>query len=154
MAYRAPSEDALRRGRPRFSVTADQLIYLRSIHFTWTDIASLLGVSRMTIFWRWKEYGLLDDPTETVDDSQLRILLSDLRRSSPQLGETMVMGHLRSLGYNIPRARVRSAIRETDPINTALRWQGAVTSRQPYSVPGPNSPWQCFALKTNFYEYV
>ena len=95
----------------------------------------------MTIFRRQQEYGLLDDPTETVDDSQLKILLSDLRRSSPQLGETMVMVHLRSLGYNIPRARVRSAIRATDPINTALRWQGAVTSRRPYSVPGPNSLW-------------
>ena len=80
---------------------------------------------------------ILNDPTETIDDSQLRMLLSHLRRSSPQLGETMMMGHLRSLGYNVPRARVRSAIRATDPINTVLRWQGTVTSRRPYSVPGP-----------------
>ena len=122
-------------------MTSEQLIYLRSFHFTWTDIASLLGVSRMTIFRRRQENGLLNDPTETIDDSQLRMLLSHLRRSSPQLGETMVMGHLRSLGYKVPRARVRSAIRATDPINTAIRWQGTVTSRRPYSVPGPNSLW-------------
>ena len=122
-------------------MTSEQLIYLRSFHFTWTDIASLLGVSRMTIFRRRQENGLLNDPTETIDDSQLRMLLSHLRRSSPQLGETMMMGHLRSLGYNVPRARVCSAIRATDPINTALQWQGSITSRWPYSVPGPNSLW-------------
>ena len=28
-----------------------------------------------------------------------------------------------------------------DPINTALRWQGTVTARRSYLVPGPNSLW-------------
>ena len=95
----------------------------------------------MTIFRRRQEFQILDDATNIIDDVQLRLLLSDLRKSSPHLGEVMVMGHLRSLGYNVPRARVSSAIRATDPINTALQWQGTVTSRRPYSVPGPNSLW-------------
>ena len=58
--------------RPRFTVIALLMI---------TDIASLLRVSRMTIFRRWQEYGLHNDPTLTLDDDQLRVLLSDLRRS-------------------------------------------------------------------------
>ena len=141
VSYSAPAEHVSRRGRPRFTIAREQLLYLRSLCFTWTDIALLLDVSRMTIFRRRQEFGMLDDATNVINDTQLRLLLSDLRKSSPHLGEVMVMGHLRSLGYNVPRARVRNAIRATDPINTALRWQGTVTSRRPYSVPGPNSLW-------------
>ena len=141
VSYSAPAEHLSRRGRLRFTITQEQLLYLRALCFTWTDIALILGVSRMTIFRRRQEFGILDDATNIIDDTQLRLLLSDLRKSSPHLGEVMVMGHLRSLGYNVPRARVRNAIRATDPINTALRWQGSITSRRPYSVPGPNSLW-------------
>ena len=38
------------------------------------------------------------------------------------------------------RARLREAIRATDPIYMALRWREMVT-RCPYSVPSPNSLW-------------
>ena len=51
------------------------------------------------------------------------------------------MGHVWSLGYRVSRARLRAAIHDTDPIQTALHWQGGITTRRPYSVPGPNSLW-------------
>ena len=38
------------RGRPRFNISKDQLEYLSSLAFSWTEIASLLGVSRMSIY--------------------------------------------------------------------------------------------------------
>ena len=38
------------RGRPRFEVSLEQLQYLKSLFFTWSEIAALLGVSRMTIY--------------------------------------------------------------------------------------------------------
>ncbi len=37
-------------GRPCFRIEKEQLEYLSSLHFSWTEIASLLGVSRMTIY--------------------------------------------------------------------------------------------------------
>ena len=37
-------------GRPRFEISKEQLQYLSSLGFSWTEIASLLGVSRMTIY--------------------------------------------------------------------------------------------------------
>ena len=48
--YQAPtaSENATL-GRPRFEITRAQLDYLRSLSFSWTEIAHLLGVSRMTL---------------------------------------------------------------------------------------------------------
>ena len=38
------------RGRPRFDVSRSQLEYLASLSFKWTEIACILGVSRMTLY--------------------------------------------------------------------------------------------------------
>ena len=38
------------RGRPKFQIEKEQLVYLSTLHFSWIEIASLLGVSRMTIY--------------------------------------------------------------------------------------------------------
>ena len=38
------------RGRPRFEVCKSQIEYLESLSFKWTEIASILGISRMTLY--------------------------------------------------------------------------------------------------------
>ena len=137
-AYCAPVIGNSGRGRPSFEVSCDQIEYLRSLSFSWTDIASLLGISRMTLYRRRRVFGLTNVGT-TLDDDSLKRLLTELRRDHPDIGEKMVIGRLRSLGYRVSRDRVSVGIRQTDPINTALRWQGVKTSRRRYCVPGPNS---------------
>ena len=37
-------------GRPRFQISRDQLLYLISLSFKWTEVSALLGVSRMTVY--------------------------------------------------------------------------------------------------------
>ena len=128
------------RGRPRFEINRDQLVYPQSLSFSWSEIASLLNVSRMTIYRRRRDYGLLDERSQSMSDDELRRFIQELRTQLPDVGETLVIGRLRSLGYHIARERVRQCIRSTDPLNAALRWHG-VTLRRPYSVPGPNSLW-------------
>ena len=59
----------------------------------------------------------------------------------PEMGESIVWGRLRSMGYIVTRQRVRRAIRSTDPMSVALRWRGGLVYRRTYSVPGPNSLW-------------
>ena len=50
-AYQVPVQRRERgRGRPRFHVTKEQLEYLVSLSFTYSEIASLIGVSRATIY--------------------------------------------------------------------------------------------------------
>ena len=39
-----------RPGRPCFEISKEQLEYLTSLSFKWTEVAALLGVSRMTIY--------------------------------------------------------------------------------------------------------
>ena len=129
-------------GRPKFQISQNQLEYLASLSFTWSEVARILGVSRMTIYRRRVEFGMMDNETgRSLTDQELRSYIITLRRDLPQVGESMVFGRIRSEGYTVPRQQIRHAIRDTDPLNTALRWRGDEAYRRPYSVPGPNALW-------------
>ena len=141
-AYHVPvvASEGRGRGRPRFDIGRDQLEYLSSLNFTWTAIASMLGVSRMTIHRRHREFNMLE-MGEAISDANLLHLLREMRATFPEMGEVMVLGRLRARGYRVSRDRVRRGIRETDPLNTALRGLTGRTARRPYLVPGLNSLW-------------
>ncbi len=140
--YGASAQCGRGMGRPRFDITMEQLEYLQSLNFTWTKIAALLGVSQMTVYHQRMEYGLLDESARAVE---LARIVQDLRIELRDIGESLVAGRLRSMGYRVARHRIRDTVRRSDPLNAALRWRGVVTCR-PYSVPGPNSLWQFIAV--------
>ena len=48
------------RGRPRIIISLEQLRYLRSLNFSWTQISDLLGVSRMTLYRKRRDFGMDD----------------------------------------------------------------------------------------------
>ena len=96
----------------------------------------MLGVSRMTIYRRRREFLEMG---EAISDANLLHLLREMRATFPEMGGVMVLGRLRVRGYRVSRDRVRRGIRETDPLNTALWGLTGRTTRRPYSVPGPNS---------------
>lgn len=138
-------------GRPRFEITRDQIQYLCSMSFSWIQISRLLGVSYSTLYRRRIEYGIPNTSGIAISDHDLHECLYQMRRDYPALGQTMVWGRLWSMGYAVTRARVREAIRATDPIYTALRWK-KMTTRRPYSVPSPNSLWHLG--NCTMYSYV
>ena len=138
-SYSAPLIHSSQPGRPRMLITPEQLCYLRSLSFSWVQISQILGVSYMTIYRRRNEFGITEmDRERQISDDELQNIL---QQEFPAMGQTMVWGHLRSMGYRITRERVRNAMRQNDPIHNALRWQGDLVQRRPYSVPGPNSLW-------------
>ena len=49
-SYQAPVAHTGRRGRPKFDIDKEQIEYLLSLSFNWSEIAALLGVSRMTLY--------------------------------------------------------------------------------------------------------
>ena len=49
-AYRVARNHTQRQGRPRFAVSREQVEYLWSLSFSWKEIATLLGVSRATLY--------------------------------------------------------------------------------------------------------
>ena len=136
-------------GRPRFNVTQHQLQYLRSMSFSWVQISQMLSVSLMTLYRRRQEFGMVGQPNRTITDSELCSIILGFQSDMPSLGQTMVWGRLRSMGFCVTRERVRNALRALDPIETALRWRGEVVHRQPYCVPGPNSLWHLGLLLLN-----
>lgn len=75
------------RGRPRFSISRE---YLASLSFSWTETASNLGVSRVTVYCRRCEYYIVDTGSDLV--SRLR----KMRLEFPKMGQSMVLGRLRS----------------------------------------------------------
>lgn len=138
--YPLPVHHTSHRGRPRLNITQDQLEYLRSLSFLWSDISRMLGVSRMTIYRRRIQYNMILEPSRLVSDGELMEVVCQVRQELPDLGQSMLAGRLRGMGLHVTRDRIREAVRRSDPLNTALRWH-SVTIRRPYSVPGPNSLW-------------
>ena len=134
-AYSVAASVSRGRGQPRFEINRDQLKYLSSLNFTWTEISSMLGVSRMTVYRRHQEFGLLD-VGERISNGDPRSLLLEMRTDQPDMGEVLVWGRIRAMGFT-----VQHGIRETDPLNVALRGLLGSSARRPYSVPGPNSLW-------------
>lgn len=110
-SYSAPHA---RVGRPRFNITREQLEYLASMSFSWSQIAGMLGVSRNTIYRRHLEYQL-DYARENMTDEELLSVLLHLRQESPASGEVMVWGTLRAMGFIVKRRRLQQAIREIAP---------------------------------------
>ena len=72
---------------------------------------------------------MLSDPSGFVTNTELEARVRTLRSEFPEMGETMTWGYLRSAGLHVSRERVRTALRLSDPLNSALRWQGTLTRR-------------------------
>ena len=122
----------LRLGRPRFEISEDVLLELRSCGFTWKQVADMLLVSRWTIRRRVVEYGL----HEQIDFYVKQFI----EEHGNLVGCSMVQGFLKSPGFRLQRRRVRASISRVDPHNSRIRW-AIVVSRRAYSVQGPNSLW-------------
>lgn len=138
------------RGRPKIHLDEDQLLYLQDLQFKWNDIAKMFGISRMTLYRRRKELGLLDTHPRysSVSDNQLRTYVEEIKSDMPDSGERMINGVLRLNGVVVQRERLRKVIRDVDPINTTLRWNARIV-RRPYAVPGPNYLWHIGMYETD-----
>ena len=119
--YSVAVEHTQQKGRPRFSITREQLEYLHSLSFTWDTIASMLGVSRMTIYRRRQEYGLLNEPMQHLNDNELHTVVENLLVHLPYSGESILMGALRGMGYEVTRQRLRHTLHHVDVLASALR---------------------------------
>jgi len=137
-----PEKEFGKKGRPKFVISQEVLLFFRDLGFKWKEISSMLGVSRWTVSRRVEELGLKDvTGYSNISDDELERIIRDVKTNHGCfVGRSMILGHLRSLGLKIQERRVADMLRIIDPENSHLRWSTLVHRRK-YSVPGPNSLW-------------
>lgn len=127
--------------RPKYIISRHQIVYLRELHFPWTKIASVLGVSTKTLLRRRHELGMIDEPNwSTISDEDLRGIVREVQGITPGIGQARMQGALRARDLHVQRRRVRECLRELDPVGTVLRWR-QVIQRRTYNVKSANSLW-------------
>lgn len=127
-------------GRPRYEIDEDQVTFLRSKHFSWSKIAKMLGISDRTLRRKRKEFNTRQENFTRISEEELCEVVQSVRNLTPNIGQSRMLGALRSRGLHIQRWKVRQCLRKLDPIGTALRGHVAVYRRR-YSVPYPNYLW-------------
>ncbi len=87
------SIDLGRRGRPKFLLPFSTLTFLRELHFSWSKIASILGISRRTLFSIRQELGFeAIDPAacSLISDVALKQCIEDIKLTMPESGIRMI----------------------------------------------------------------
>ena len=132
-----------RRGRPKYIVKEEQLVFLRELRFTWSTIALMFGVSRRTMYNIRCNLGLVSTEFtgfSDIPDDHLKAIILDIQLGMPEIGQSMLRGILSSRGIVVSTVRIRECLAEVDPINSSLRWASPI-KRRVYSVPYPNALW-------------
>ena len=121
-------------------VDVDDIEFLRSLRFSFTRIAQILGASRSTIYRRMEVEGVSFDRYSDISDHTLDQLKTDIKQRHPDNGERLIIGHLGSDNIILPRTRIRASIHGVDPEGTAIRRSLAVR-RRVYHAKGLNYVW-------------
>ena len=140
-SFHTPPVEACGVGRPKFSVSREQLEYLLSFDFTATDIAETLGVSRSTIHRRLAEYNIsVSSRWSCLTDDQLDDIVSQVQQNFANAGYRRIDSQLHAQDIRVSKERIRECMQRLDPVRVAWRWL-ALTSWKKYSVRGSNTLW-------------
>ncbi|KAJ3651927.1 hypothetical protein Zmor_017931 [Zophobas morio] len=128
-----------RRGRPRYCIYEQQLKFLRRNSYSWTQIAQLLNVSTRTLL-RHRNALNFCEPNRFVNDVELENVIREILSTTPNIGETYVIGGIKSRGLTVSRWRIREQLNIIDPIGRLSRKRSAIV-RRVYNVKGANYLW-------------
>ena len=127
-------------GRPSIEISKDDILFLKGLDYSWTKIASILGISRSTLYRRLEEFNIDSNAYTDITESQLDELLRDVKCTNPNAGEVIVKGILMNRGIKVTREVLRAAIHRVVHEKTAER-RSSVVNRRIYCAPHPNSVW-------------
>ncbi|KAI2665850.1 putative HTH-type transcriptional regulator PH1692 [Labeo rohita] len=128
-------------GRPRFDVSQDYLLHLLHQGLPVSCIASLLEVSRRTVYRRMSDLNVtVRSLYNTLSGSELDNLVAEIKENMPHAGYRLVMGGLQARGHRVQWERVRASMHRVDTMGILSRLNrlGCVVRRK-YSVPGPKA---------------
>ena len=109
-------ESLLRSSVKTLEFSLEHMCFLRTLGMTWTRISAIFGVSRMTLYLKRRDSGILDDfKYSIISDSELEKKIQEIKLQMPDIGEKMITGVLRSNGISVQRHRIRKALHSVDP---------------------------------------
>ena len=121
-------------------VDIEDIMALKSLNYGWTKIASILGISRSTLYRRLNDEGISCDLYTQLTSAELDEIVIDIKRNHPNDGEVLLNGHLLRLGIRVTRAELRASIHRVDHDNTVAR-RSRTVKRRVYTVSCPNALW-------------
>ena len=75
------------------------------MNYSWTKVASLLCVSRQTLYRRLQENNIPTNDYDPLPTTTLDEVITTVKRDHPNDGEVMIQGHLRRLGLKSEATR-------------------------------------------------
>uniref|UniRef100_A0A3Q1J714 Integrase catalytic domain-containing protein n=1 Tax=Anabas testudineus TaxID=64144 RepID=A0A3Q1J714_ANATE len=122
------------RGRPHYSITLEQLSFLRSL--------VILLISFLFIFIYYRRYNLTRSSLYAqMQDAELDEIIQDIVAGNDLIGPEAVRASLLSRGLRVQRSRVRASMLRLNPGAAAFRALMQRPERRVYRVAGPNSLW-------------
>ena len=105
-------------GRPKYEIDEDQVMFLRSKHFTWKKIAQMFGICDRTLRRKREEFSARTENFSDISEVDLCEVIESIRVLTPNIGQSRLLGALRCRGFRIQRWRVRHCLRKLDPVGT------------------------------------
>lgn len=124
----------------RHRISKEELENVLSLRTTFTEAASILSVPRPTLYKLLKDHNIPASKYVSISDDQLDMTVLQIKNEHPNIGEVMLMGHLRSRDIVVQRRRLRESLHRVDPIGIQSKRRHSITQRV-YSVPHPNFIW-------------
>ena len=122
------------------NVDLDRVAYLRTLYYSWSAIARMLGVSRSYLYKRTHGNSAFSNPHRSLTDEELEVVLHGYGMNSLYRGEVLIAGFLRSNGFLVPRSQLRATLHRIDADGIAVRSKRRIRRRD-YSVYGPHHLW-------------
>ena len=83
------------------------MMIMSPLHF----VKIMIVLKIIFIVYRYRvDFDLVIDPSAELNDADLTSFIADMQVASPNVGQYLVMGRLRSQGYKVSRERIRSAL--------------------------------------------
>ena len=98
----------------------NSITHLRSLNYTWTKIATMLGISRSTLYRRLREEGIPTNDHTQLSDRQLDDVLREIKADHRNDGEVLMQGHLVRMGIRNTREALRNSIHRVYHAGTVL----------------------------------
>uniref|UniRef100_A0A672GIA8 Integrase catalytic domain-containing protein n=1 Tax=Salarias fasciatus TaxID=181472 RepID=A0A672GIA8_SALFA len=121
-------------------ISKEEIEDLLKLGITYTEVASVLRISRPTLYKLMRAYGIRHTKFSEISDQELDETIKDIKAEHPHVGEVMLKGHLRARNIVVQRHRLRASVRRVDDAGVHSR-RTVTVRRRVYTVPCPKYIW-------------